>query len=305
VVLREHVGAEVMTLPIPDDVRLALRYRYCREDFAKEVCGIDLDQWQQDVLSEPYRPTILCCSRQVGKTETVSLLAASQCALVPNSFSLVVSTGREHAASVLTRIKEYVRKAQILGLCKIASDNATRIQLDNGAGVACISSSPKAGRGFVVNEGLLIVDEAAFLPDEEGGEAGVIDSLLPTISAGNGTPILLSTPNGRLNRFAQIWHTEDKFWRRISVPWTECPRLNLSLMETIKAAMPPAVFDQEYCCSFAANSMNPFTQELLAGAMGGQMPPSVVHDDEDEDPVINTSNPFASVQGGGHGNFRT
>lgn len=292
-----------MNLPIPSDLCLALKYRYCREDFASEVCGITLDQWQLDVLAEPYKPTILCCSRQVGKTECVALLAASQCSLVPGSFSLVVSTGREHAGSVLSRIKEYIRKAESLGLCTIVSDNATRIQLDNGAGVACISSSPKAGRGFVVNEGLLIVDEAAFLPDAESGEAGVIDSLLPTISAGNGTPILLSTPNGRLNRFAQIWHTEDKFWRRISVPWTECPRLNLALMETIKASMPPAVFEQEYCCSFAANSMNPFTQELLAGAMGGHMPPSAVHEDEDDDPVVATSNPFASVTGGGRGNF--
>lgn len=304
-VYREATGAAALTLPIPNDVRLALKYRYCREAFAAEVCRVTPDQWQLDVLSEPYKPTVLCCSRQVGKTETVSLLAASQCVLVPSSFSLVVSTGREHAGSVLSRIKDYIRKAESLGLCRIASDNATRIQLDNGAGVACISSSPKAGRGFVVNEGLLIVDEAAFLPDEEGGEAGVIDSLLPTISAGNGTPILLSTPNGRLNRFAEIWHSDDKFWRRISVPWTECPRLNLQLMGTIKAAMPPAVFSQEYECSFAANSMNPFTQELLAGAMGGYMPPSNVHDAEDDDPIVNTSNPFASIAGGRCGNFRT
>jgi len=293
-----------VTLPIPDNVRHALKYRYCREEFASEICGIELDPWQLDVLSEPYKPTILCCSRQVGKTECVALLAASQCSLVPNSFSLVVSTGREHAGSVLSRIKEYVRKAEALGFCTIESDNATRIQLDNGAGVACISSSPKAGRGFVVSEGLLIVDEAAFLPDEEGGEAGVIDSLLPTISAGNGTPILLSTPNGRLNRFAQIWHSEDKFWRRISVPWNECPRLNHSLMQTIKAAMPPTVFEQEYCCSFAANSMNPFSQGLLAGAMGGFMPPSNVQS-EDDDPVISSSNPFASHAGGHRGDVLT
>jgi hypothetical protein len=69
VVPREHVGA-AKTLPIPIDVRPALRYRYCRESFA------------------------------------------SQCSLVPNSFSLVVSTGREHAGSVLSRIKEYIHKAR-------------------------------------------------------------------------------------------------------------------------------------------------------------------------------------------------
>ncbi|MEQ8262281.1 terminase family protein [Pseudohaliea sp.] len=292
-----------MTLAIPPELHRALRYRYCRELFAEEVCGLQLDDWQRDVLSEPYQPTILCCSRQVGKTECVALLAASQCILVPGSFSLVVSTGREHAGTVLSRIKDYIRKGEEQGLCQIDSDNATRIQLDNGAGVACISSSPKAGRGFVVKQGLLIVDEAAFLPDEEGGEAGVIDSLLPTISAGHGTPILLSTPNGRLNRFAQIWHSGDEYWRRISVPWTDCPRLNAGLMATIRASIPPAVFDQEYCCSFAANSMNPFTQEMLAGALGGQSPPASAHEPDAEDPVIQRSQPFSLLRSAAHANL--
>jgi len=294
-----------VTLAIPPELHRALRYRYCRELFAEEVCGLQLDGWQRAVLAEPYKPTILCCSRQVGKTECVALLAASQCALVPGSFSLVVSTGREHAATVLSRIKEYIRRAAEQGLCEIASDNATRIRLDNDAGVACISSSPKAGRGFVVKHGLLIVDEAAFLPDEEAGEAGVIDSLLPTISAGHGTPILLSTPNGRLNRFAQIWHAADDFWRRISVPWTECPRLNAALMETIKASIPPAVFEQEYCCSFTANSLNPFTQELLAGALGGSRPPAYTTASDEEDTVVRSSRPFAETSGDEYVHFRT
>jgi hypothetical protein len=156
----------------------------------------------------------------------------------------------------------------------------------------------------VVREGLLVVDEAAFLPDQDGGETGVIDSLLPTISAGNGTPILLSTPNGRLNRFAEIWHSQDDYWRRISVPWNECPRLQSELIATIKASVPPAVFDQEYCCSFAANSQNPFTQDLLAGAMGGHLPPVAARDVHD-DPVVNSSTPFKETNRGAYGSVRT
>jgi len=292
-VFRKRFGCRLMTALMPAEVRRALRYRYCRELFAEEVSEVRLDTWQQEVLSEPYKPTVLCCSRQVGKTECVALLAASQCALVPGSFSLVVSTGREHAATVLTRIKEYIHRAQEHGLCEVDSENATRVSLTNGAGVACISSSPKAGRGFVVKQGLLIIDEAAFLPDEEGGEAGVIDSLLPTISAGHGTPILLSTPNGRLNRFAQIWHSGDEYWRRISVPWTECPRLDPALMNTIKASVPSSVFDQEYCCSFAANSLNPFTQELLANSLGGIDLSSSVKSVTDEDEILDSSQPFS------------
>ena len=45
-------------------------------DWARRVSGEDLDPWQCDVLEWDGSDLLMCCARQTGKTEAVSLRAA-------------------------------------------------------------------------------------------------------------------------------------------------------------------------------------------------------------------------------------
>jgi hypothetical protein len=233
--------------------------------FARHVVGFNPDPWQSDLLLNPLRPTIICSSRQVGKTAATSILAASHAALVEGTQTLIVSTGHSHAGYVLARVKEALRAAEEAGLCRITADSASRVLLENGSVVFVVASNPKASRGYSVS-GLLIVDEAAHLPDEDANGAGVIDSVLPTLSAAGGIPILLSTPNGRQNRFARIWHDDDRYWHRIRVAWQDCPRLHGPIVESIRRSLPNAIFQQEYECSFIAGGQQLFDWHALMAA---------------------------------------
>ena len=259
--------------------------------FAVHVCGFNPDDWQRDVLLHPHRPTMLCTSRQIGKSTTCAILAAATTVLQRSKLSVVISQSREHATHLLGDVRQRINQAEHSGLCRIVSESAHKVSLENGSSILSVSSSSKASRGYPVS-GVLLLDELAHI-ERRANQPHVFDSALPTVSAAGGTVFALSTPNGYgVNRFSQLWHQNDTYWHRVEVPWWDSPRHNKDTIERLKTSSESVeVFEQEFCCNFLTSGSALFDWDDLIQARQGDVPiPAEAYDKED--PTISTESLF-------------
>ena len=59
----------------------------------------------------------------------------------------------------------------------------------------------------------------------------------------------MSTPFGKQGFFYQAWAGNEE-WERVTVPATECPRIQKKFLAEEKQEMGERWFRQEYCCEF-------------------------------------------------------
>lgn len=139
--------------------------------------------------------------------------------------------------------------------------NKMSIQFSNGCRIMVAASSPDGIRGFSPN--LLYLDEFAFLRPGMADE--FMASVMPTISSGKTTRIIItSTPNG-LNHFYRMWedaveenqatpHELQAKYVRSVVLWHEVPGRDPQWGIDEEARIGEQRFRQEYMCEFVGSA---------------------------------------------------
>ena len=230
--------------------------------FARQSLNFHPDPKQEAVLNAPHHRLILNCSRQWGKS-TVAAAKAVHLALSKPGALIIV------AAPVGRQSGEFIQKAQDfvahLGI-RLRGDgrNPNSILLPNRSRLVGIPGSREANiRGFSAVS-LLIIDEAARVPDE------LYHAATPMLAVSRGDLWLLSTPFSTTGFFYQEW----KFghgWTRISVPATECPRIPPDFLEEKRAKMGEQRFRREYMCEFYDLDGSLFARELVEGCFSPEV----------------------------------
>ena len=92
---------------------------------------------------------------------------------------------------------------------------------------------------------LIIIDEAAFVPDE------LYLSVRPMLIISKGRLLMLSTPFGKRGHFYTEWcgHGAND-WERYEVPASQVPRISAEDLKSEEAALGRWWFEQEYLCRF-------------------------------------------------------
>lgn len=139
--------------------------------------------------------------------------------------------------------------------------NKMSIQFSNGCRIMVAASSPDGIRGFSPN--LLYLDEFAFLRPGMADE--FMASVMPTISSGKTTRIIItSTPNG-LNHFYRMWedgvdeeratpHELQAKYVRSVVLWNDVPGREPQWGIDEEARIGEQRFRQEYMCEFVGSA---------------------------------------------------
>ncbi|MCC6536002.1 MAG: hypothetical protein IT162_00525 [Bryobacterales bacterium] len=227
--------------------------------FARERLNFQPNPAQLRALDLHVRQGILNCSRQWGKSTTVSVRAVHHAFYTPGSLTVVASpTGRQSA--------EFVRKAgtflRQLGIRPRGDgDNEISLLLPNESRIIGLPGDADNIRGFS-SVGLLLIDEASRVPDE------LYHALSPMTAAHPNPSIwLLSTPNGRQGFFYEEWQKgEAAEWTRISSPVTECPHITPRHLDRERNRMPDAMFRQEYLCEFTTADLGYFDPATIDNA---------------------------------------
>jgi len=107
---------------------------------------------------------------------------------------------------------------------------------------------------------LLVVDEAAAVPDED------YFGILPSLIATQGEQVLLSTPRGKRGFFHEIWHGAED-WQRMMVRSDEVGRIRPEDLEVFRATMPQQFFQQEFYCEWLDTDGALFAHDDIEGAL--------------------------------------
>lgn len=201
-------------------------------------------------LIETRKTQAFCASRQVGKTYGLAGAAYSWSITKPDSLTLIVSTGENHAKEILDRARTCFQKSKLNFTFSKDSEEEIRLK-GNGSRIVSRPSNPKTVRGY--SPDLLIIDEAAAI--EHWGYMQA--SLFPSVSQTGGTIIVTSTFAGK-NHFWEMMTQPE--WNGKVYPWWVNPSPEI---ETFKRILPPEQFMEEFECIPVDEGWSLFPLELI------------------------------------------
>ena len=235
------------------------------------------DEWQKDFL-RCKGDKILCCGRQVGKSEICSADAGEWAAKNAGDKNVVIIAPTERQAyGLFTKTLNYLAThySNLLITTGKHRPTKTRISLKNGVKIFCLPVG-KEGLGIrFLTIHRLYVDEASRVPE------GVWAAIEPALLTTGGEMILLSTPFGAVGEFYNVWVNKDGAYesftrfsvtsevvmreRKICATWTEKTRSKaLIKLEQAKKRKSKREYAQEYLGEFVEDLHRYFNDELIA-----------------------------------------
>jgi hypothetical protein len=200
----------------------------------------DVDPWQRELLLCNDRHILLNCSRQSGKSTTVSALALHTALFTPNGLVLILSPSHRQSGETYRKVLDAYRALER----PIPARHETELLLElaNCARIVCLPGREETIRSFS-GVSLLVLDEAARVHDD------LYRSVRPMLAVSQGRIVALSTPFGQRGWFWRAWAGAEP-WKRILVTWHDCPRIRAEFIEDERRALGDAWVQQEYECTF-------------------------------------------------------
>ncbi len=234
---------------------------------AQRLLSFTPDPVQRELLTTQRPHVILNCHRQWGKTTITALRALAQALRAPRQLIVIISPTLEQAKILTQRCRTF---ATDLGLA-VTTDgtNPRSVCFPNGSLILPIAADADHARGWSAN--LLIIDEAAFVPDD------VYSAVTPLLAATRGDLWLLSTPQGQRGFFHQEFIRADPSRTlRLTAP-AEGPgssgRIDSTFLALERSRKTADQFAQEYLCQFTTTDCAAFRPEIIQRAFLPEIEP--------------------------------
>ena len=171
-------------------------------EWAENVAGHPLDEWQKTFLDDPADDQLLLCSRQVGKTLATSLRSGW---IVRNGGLVIAIAPTQRQSSLVFGLLSAHLQADGADVTRATQ---TTIELGNGGIAHCLPGDrPSSIRGLTLRHdgpSALVIDEAAYIRET------LWPSLSPMLAAApDAGQIMLTTPCGPAGRFHAAWTDPD------------------------------------------------------------------------------------------------
>jgi len=244
---------------------------------------INLHSFQRDALRmfRDNKKSIMCCSRQVGKTTLMTIYALWLVTFFEFQRIVIVANKEKTAQEILERIK--LAYEELPNWLKPQVDNSwgkQEVAFTNGSKIQISATSADAIRGKSCN--CLIVDEMAFI--DTSLMQAFWSAVYPTISSSEKSKCLIaSTPNGVGNQFHKLWEgaeQEGSGWGRILVTWHDIPGRDDDWAKAEQIALGEELFTQEYECKFLEAGESVLPEDLYNELQRNCRNPRVTFDDD-------------------------
>lgn len=161
----------------------------------------DLFRYQEICLSKflKHAFNIVLKSRQMGLSWLVAGYALWLCMFFEEKKVLMISIKDVTAKALLKKVKYIYNNLPEFLQVETPDDNVSKLSFATGSEIQSVPTSEEAGRSESLS--LLIIDEAAFVRWIDR----IWQAAFPTLSTG-GAAIVLSTPDGMGNFYADLWH---------------------------------------------------------------------------------------------------
>jgi hypothetical protein len=219
------------------------------------------------------RYSICKMPRQVGKTTGVVGYLLHK-VLFNESYNVAVLANKEkQSREILSRVQlayEWLPKWLQQGIIEW---NKSFVELENGSKIYAASTSSSAIRGQAYN--MIYLDEFAFVPRNIQDQ--FFASVVPTISSGKTTKIIItSTPNG-MDLFYKVWTDSEhgrNTYARVDVHWSDVPGRDEAWKEEMIRNTSVDQFRQEFECEFLGSAFTLIHPAVLSKL--SYVPPEIV-----------------------------
>lgn len=204
---------------------------------------------QKKILECERRFIVVMCGRRFGKSELSQIFSISE-AIKGGQVAYITPTYKLAKAFFERLTKALPFKNNISNL-KIYCPNNGSIEFYTGERLDNLR-----GRKFH----LVIIDEAAFIPNLEDGWN---NSIRPTLTDYQGKAVFLSTPRGKNFFYSMFMKQGENDWQSFKFSTYDNPYINPREIEDAKIQLPNVVFEQEYLANPSENSANPFGNAFI------------------------------------------
>lgn len=239
-------------------------------DIVREI----LLPYQADWVFDDARFKLGMWARQTGKSFATAAEAVLDCLSNEGTSWVVLSAGERQAL-------EWMEKARLWAkACKLLIDaeeeirdsaeallKSAEIRFANGSRILAIPANPNTARGYSAN---LILDEFAF--HEKPGD--IWKAIYPSISnplKGELKLRIVSTPNGRGNKFYELWTGGESYSKhQVDIYAAKDKGLPVDI-EALRAAIGDAeAWAQEYECEFIDSAAVLLPYEMITKCEHGE-----------------------------------
>ncbi|HZS90664.1 MAG TPA: phage terminase large subunit [Chloroflexota bacterium] len=227
-------------------------------------CGLEPDPWQRRVLRSAAPRVLLNITRQGGKSTTTALLGLHSALYTPDMLVLMVSPSLRQSGEIFRKALAMYR--QLGRPVPSESETALTLTLANGSRIVSLPGSDDGTIRGYSGVGLLILDEASRVSD------AIYNAVVPMIAVSGGRVLALSTPWGKRGWWYEAWIGEEE-WERYAVPAEQCPRISPEFLAGERRRLAPALYLQEYGCTFADTIDQMFTYDVVMGAITPDVQP--------------------------------
>jgi hypothetical protein len=199
---------------------------------------------QKKILECDRRFIVVMCGRRFGKSELSQILSISE-AIKGGQVAYITPTYKL-AKAFFERLTAALPFKNNISNLKIYCPNNGSIEFYTGERLDNLR-----GRKFH----LVIIDEAAFIPDLESGWQ---NSIRPTLTDYEGKAVFLSTPRGKNFFYSMFMKQGENDWQSFKFSTYDNPYINTREIDEARLQLPEVVFEQEYLANPSENSANPF-----------------------------------------------
>lgn len=208
---------------------------------------------------DDIRTLVLCWSRQCGKSVFAEIMLLEYMLTRPGTFSAYVSPTFSLGKKVFSEMLKLLNQT---GMIRRSNAGDLTIETINDSTLKFFSiESAQSIRGHTVS-GILIIDEAAYLPDAlPNGEEPWANVLYPLTKARNPKVLVISTPAGRRGFFWDFWNRAEKGEKGLACLKRTIMDDDLATpeqVEDLRSSMPEAAFRQEFMVEFMDDSVSYF-----------------------------------------------
>jgi hypothetical protein len=224
--------------------------------------GLQLDDWQAEVIRARPKRGLWLCARQTGKTTTALLTTLWTVLYEAPALCLIISPSLRQSSEAFRSFMQLYRKLD--GAPRLTSESALRCEIEGGSRVVSLPGTEKTVRGYAGAK-LIVCDEAARIDDT------LMAAIRPMLATVDGSLLMLSTPAGKRGTFFTSWTEGGDDWQRVRVPASACRRLPAWFLEEEKRELGDLMFRQEYLLEFLDDGLAVFPFELVERAFDPQL----------------------------------
>ncbi len=227
------------------------------EKFSKRLLGIDLYDYQKEILKNPSNKICINAGRRVGKTTVASIMGLHFALTHENVNVVIVSPTQRQSDILMSYIKRMVTSSILISML-VEKDIAQEVWFKNGSKIISLPSGVDGRTIRGITSHMIIFDEAAFMPDI------IFDVVLPSIiGSSEHKIILISTPNMEMGYFYEATKNWKSYYH---IKTEECPNIDKEFLEEERKRLDPYTFAREYEAKFISAEDSFFPLPLISRA---------------------------------------